>query len=50
MQFQQVPKLGQLAVEILIDCVESFLQFLFSEFADWVMSGIVIHIWEKDRL
>lgn len=45
-----MPKLCQLAIQILIHSVEPFLQFLLGEFADWVMSGIVIHVREKDCL
>lgn len=45
-----MPELCELAVEILVYGIKAFLQFFFSEFADGVMSGIVIHIWEEDRL
>ncbi len=50
MEFEKVSKLRKLAVEILINSVEPVLKLFFGEFADWVVCGIMINVWQKDGL
>lgn len=40
-------KLGQLTVQVLIHCVEPFLQLLFCQFTDGVVGGVVIDVGEQ---
>ena len=43
-------KLGQLAVEIFINRIETLLKLLFGDFAYWIMSRVVVHVWKEDSL
>lgn len=45
MEFKKVSELCKLAVQILIDSVEALLKLLLRKFTDWVMCGVVIHVW-----
>jgi hypothetical protein len=39
-----MPKLRQFTVQIFVYSIETFLEFFFSEFADRVMSRIVVDV------
>jgi len=46
MQLQQVPKLGELTVQIFIHGIETLLELLLCELADGVVRGVVVDIGE----
>jgi hypothetical protein len=50
MQLEQMAKLRQLTIQILINGVKALLELLLGQLADGVMSGVVIDIWEQHRL
>lgn len=45
MEFEKVSELCKLAIQIFVNGVEPILEFFFSEFADWVVCGIMINVW-----
>jgi len=50
MKFKKMSKLRQFAIQIFVNCIKPFLQLFFREFADWVMSGIVVYVRQQDSL
>lgn len=50
MKLQKMPKLRQLAVQILIHRVKSLLQFFLRLVANRVVRGVVVDVGEKDSL
>ena len=50
MELQKMPKLRQLAVQILIHRVKSLLQFFLRLVANRVVRGVVVDVGEKDSL
>ena len=45
-----MPKLRKLAIEIFIYGIKALLELLLGQLADGVMGGVVIDIWEQNRL
>lgn len=43
-------ELGELAIQILVHRIESFLEICFGQFADWVVCRVVVDIWKEDGL
>ena len=50
MELQKMPKLRQLAIQILIDRVKSLLQLLLRLVANRVMRGVMVHVREENSL
>lgn len=50
MQFQEMAKFGQLAVQILVHRIEPLLQLLLRKFAHGVVLRVVVHVWKEDSL
>jgi hypothetical protein len=50
MQLQQMPKLRELAIKILVHSIEALLQLSFIQFTDRVMGWVMIYIWKKNGL
>lgn len=50
MKLQEVTKLGQFTIEILVNSVETLLELLLRKLAYGVVRGIVVHVREKDGL
>lgn len=50
MQLQEMTKLRQLAIQILIYRIKTVLQLLWGQLAHWVMSGVVVHVRKKNGL
>ena len=50
MKLQKMPKLRQLAVQILIHRVKSLLQFFLRLVANRVVRGVVVDVREKNGL
>ena len=50
MKLQQMPKLSELTVEVLIHCVKPLLQLLLSLGAYWVVGRVVVNVGKKNSL
>ena len=50
MKLQQMPKLSELTVEVLIHCVKPLLQLLLSLGAYWVVGRVVVNVGKTDVL
>ena len=46
MKFKKVPKLSQLAVQVLIDRIKALLKFLRGQTTDRIMGRVVVHVWK----
>ena len=44
-EFEQMTRLGQLNVEILIHGIEALLKLLVGQLANGVVGGVVVHVW-----
>ena len=50
MQLQKVPKLGQFAIQVLINCIKALLKLLLGQLANGVMCRVVVNIWKQNCL
>jgi len=50
MKLEEVSKLRQLAVQVLVDRVKALLKFLRGQTADGVVGRVMVHVREKDGL
>ncbi len=50
MQFHKVPKLGQFAIQILINCIEALLKLLLGQLANGVMCRVVVNVGKQNCL
>jgi len=44
-EFEEMPELCKLTVQVFVNSVEPLLELLLSELADWVVCGIMINVW-----
>jgi hypothetical protein len=49
-QLQKMSKLCKFAIEIFVNGVKPLLQFLFRQFANGVVGGVVVNVGEQDCL
>ena len=50
MKFKKVPKLRQLAVQVLVDRVKTLLKFFRGQTADRIVGRVMVYIWEQNGL
>lgn len=50
MKLQEMPKLCQFAIQILVHGVKALLKLLLGQLADTVVGRVMVDIWQEDGL